>query len=199
MFSNIVVSDDKKSQIYQLKNDQKVNFLVFVGNKKNISLNLKIHLAKNNLVNVYGLDLNDGNNKKYCLEIYHHDQHSTSNIAFLSLAKNRAKSSIFCQTYNAKNKKSNVINQNIKGFVFDDKSSIDALPSLDINNSNVVANHMVNVGQIDPKIIFYLGSKGFSKQEVYSFLINSFKQQIIKQFPQLQKSIIYTINSFWGK
>lgn len=195
MLSSIIL-DDKKTYVFDLKDKQKFNLLIFVGNKKDTSLKVRINLAKENVVNVYGLDLNKGKQKKYYIDVYHNDNCSTSNISFLSFAKNHAKTNIYCQSYNKQNKINNKINQNIKGFILDDNSSIVSLPSLDINDNNVIANHIVNVGQIDPNTFFYLGSKGFTKQEAYSLLINSFKSQVIKYFPKCQKSIIDLINNF---
>lgn len=192
-----IIQDDKKTYVFDLKDNQKFNLLIFANNKKNINLKIKINLAKKNIVNIYGLDLNKEKEKKYSIDIYHNDNHSISNISFLSLAKNQAKTCIYCQSYNKKGKINNKINQNITGFILDDKSSIVSIPSLDINDNNVVANHIVNVGQINPNTFFYLGSKGFTKQEVYSLLINGFKSQIIKDFPKQQKSIIYSIDNFF--
>lgn len=192
-----IIQDDKKTYVFDLKDNQKFNLLIFADNKKNINLKIKINLAKKNIINIYGLDLNKGKEKKYSIDIYHNDNHSISNISFLSLAKNQAKTCIYCQSYNKKGKINNKINQNITGFILDDKSSIVSIPSLDINDNNVVANHIVNVGQINPNTFFYLGSKGFTKQEVYSLLINGFKSQIIKDFPKQQKSIIYSIDNFF--
>ena len=162
-----IIQDDKKTYVFDLKDNQKFNLLIFTDNKKNINLKIKINLAKKNIVNIYGLDLNKEKEKKYSIDIYHNDNHSISNISFLSLAKNQAKTCIYCQSYNKKGKINNKINQNITGFILDDKSSIVSIPSLDINDNNVVANHIVNVGQINPNTFFYLGSKGFTKQEVY--------------------------------
>ena len=192
-----IIQDDKKTYVFDLKDNQKFNLLIFTDNKKNINLKIKINLAKKNIVNIYCLDLNKEKEKKYSIDIYHNDNHSISNISFLSLAKNQAKTCIYCQSYNKKGKINNKINQNITGFILDDKSSIVSIPSLDINDNNVVANHIVNVGQINPNTFFYLGSKGFTKQEVYSLLINGFKSQIIKDFPKQQKSIIYSIDNFF--
>lgn len=192
-----IIQDDKKTYVFDLNDNQKFNLLIFADNKKNINLKIKINLAKKNIINIYGLDLNKGKEKKYSIDIYHNDNHSISNISFLSLAKNQAKTCIYCQSYNKKGKINNKINQNITGFILDDKSSIVSIPSLDINDNNVVANHIVNVGQINPNTFFYLGSKGFTKQEVYSLLINGFKSQIIKDFPKQQKSIIYSIDNFF--
>ena len=193
-----IIQDDKKTYVFDLKDNQKFNLLIFADNKKNINLKIKINLAKKNIVNIYGLDLNKEKEKKYSIDIYHNDNHSISNISFLSLVKNQAKTCIYCQSYNKKGKINNKINQNITGFILDDKSSIVSIPSLDINDNNVVANHIVNVGQINPNTFFYLGSKGFTKQEVYSLLINGFKSQIIKDFPKQQKSIIYSIDNFFA-
>lgn len=196
MLSKIIL-DDKKLYIFDLKDNQKFNLLIFTINKKDTNLRIKVNLAKKNIVNIYGLDLNKGKEKKYSIDICHNDSHSTSNISFLSFAKNKAQTSIYCQSYNKQRKINNKINQNITGFILDDKSSIVSTPSLDINDNHVVANHIVNVGQIDPNTFFYLSSKGFAKQEIYSLLINSFMTQIIKKFPKHQKSIIYSINNFF--
>lgn len=174
MFSNIFITKLNSKQTINLKNNQKVNVYVVANDKNNINKDLKIVLKNNNIVNIYCLILASANKKEIDFNLFHEGNNSISNIYVKALANRKSSVKVNCVSYAKKATKKNEINQMIDGLMFDDKSSIRALPCLDINIDNVIARHTVNIGQVDPEIIFYLNSKGLSTTKAYQFLIDSF-------------------------
>ncbi|GMO14889.1 MAG: hypothetical protein Ta2E_05500 [Mycoplasmoidaceae bacterium] len=64
------------------------------------------------------------------------------------------------------------IQQDINGIVLDDKSSITALPIMNISNNSVKASHSVSIGKVNNDDLFYLLSRGYKKVEAINFIIS---------------------------
>lgn len=173
MHSNIFLTTLKDENI-NLKNNQKVNVYLVSQNNDNVSKTLNIELRKNNEVNLYCLILGNNVTKTFNFNFNHLGNNSVSNIYVKSLANNNAHLHINCISFAKQKTHKNEINQLIDGLIFDNESSIQALPCLDIDVNDIVAKHTVNIGQVDPEIIFYLNTKGLSKTEAYQFMIDSF-------------------------
>ena len=174
MLSNIFLTNSNTTQNINLTNNQKVNLYLVANESKDIEKTVNLNLKNNNEVNLFCLVLANGKDKVFNINFNHLGNNSTSNIYVKALANNKAKVKINCVS-NCKTKThKNKINQTIDGLIFDNESLIQALPCLDINIDDISAKHTVNIGQVDPEIIFYLNSKGLNRLEAYQFLIDSF-------------------------
>lgn len=193
MFSNIFLKNNNEVETISLNNKQKANIYFVANEQKDITKTLNLKLKNNNEVNIYCLLLANKNNKILNINVDHVGNNSTSNIYVKSLANNHATVKVNCISNCASKTKKNTINQVIDGLIFDNDSTIQALPCLDININDIVAKHTVNIGQVDPEIIFYLNTKGLSKLEAYQFLIDSFikdlEPYLIKNKVNIQKDI----------
>ncbi len=174
MHSNIFLTNVSGKQNINLKTNQKVNLYLVANNQKDINKTVNLTLTDNNKVNLYCLVLASGSNKTFNINFNHKGNNSISNIYVKALANNKANVKVNCISSCQNRTKGNAINQNIDGLIFDNDSLIQALPCLDININDIVAKHTVNIGQINPEIIFYLNTKGLSNLEAYQFLIDSF-------------------------
>ena len=65
-----------------------------------------------------------------------------------------------------------------KGYLMDDKSKISSLPILLIDEYDSMANHGAAIGKMSDDELFYLMSRGLSKEEAFMLIING----IIKPF-----------------
>lgn len=68
----------------------------------------------------------------------------------------------------------NQTSQEIKGILLSNSSTIHGEPQLIIDDNNVKAKHAMAVGQIDPKQIFYLMSRGIKKSEAIRLILMGF-------------------------
>ncbi|SDK07305.1 Fe-S cluster assembly protein SufD [Sediminibacillus albus] len=59
----------------------------------------------------------------------------------------------------------------------------DANPILLIDEDDVTAGHAASVGRVDPMQLFYLMSRGISKQEAERLVIHGFLAPVVKQIP----------------
>lgn len=189
MYSNIFLQSNKSHDTINLKSKQKVNVYLVANEEKDMQKTIDINVINNNIVNVYCLILSSGKHKKVDININHHGDASISNIYVKTLVNNAAIVKVNCISNCATKTHKNQINQTIDGLMFDDKSLIQALPCLDINIDDIMAKHTVNIGQVDPEIIFYLNSKGLSTLEAYQFLINSFIKDLKPYLDQYHVNI----------
>lgn len=174
MLSNIFLKNHNAQESFNLKNNQKVNLYLIANDTKDISKTINLSLTNNNIVNLYCLVLSSGKSKTFNINFNHKGNNSISNIYVKALANNKANVHINCVSACKSKTSKNTINQTIDGLIFDNDSTIQALPCLDININDIVAKHTVNIGQINPEIIFYLNTKGLSNLQAYQFLIDSF-------------------------
>lgn len=76
------------------------------------------------------------------------------------------------------------------GLLLSNESRIRAIPVLDARNKDVRLTHEAAVGKLEEEQIFYLISRGFSKDEAISTLVRGFMKVELKGIPdQLKKSI----------
>lgn len=174
MFSNYYLRNTNLTQTLNLKDNQKVNIYLVSNGTDNLNKTVTLSLGNNNIVNIYCLVLSNHQNKVINFNVDHHGNNSVSNIYVKALANNNAIIKVNCVSRNETKTNKNTINQMIDGLIFDDESLIQALPCLDINVDDITAKHTVNIGQVDPEIIFYLNTKGLNNIEAYQFLIDSF-------------------------
>lgn len=64
-------------------------------------------------------------------------------------------------------------------------AEIDTKPELEIYANQVQCAHGATVGQIDEDALFYLRSRGLSKQEAQLLLLNAFAEQLIEKIPDI--------------
>lgn len=64
-----------------------------------------------------------------------------------------------------------LMNSNI---VLNDTARADSIPALKIRNNDVKCSHGSATGKIDPHQVFYLTSRGFSKEKAKSFILEGF-------------------------
>jgi len=174
MSSNIFITNLTKPEAISLQNNQKANIYIVANGKDNCNKELEIILQTKSEANLYVLVIGNGNQKFFNFKFNHIGNNSKSNIYVKALASNKALIKIDCNSKIKEGSHKNEASQTIDGLIFDNQSQIQALPMLDIDTDDITAKHTVNIGQIDPEIIFYLNTKGLSTLEAYQFLIDSF-------------------------
>lgn len=74
------------------------------------------------------------------------------------------------------------------------ENPVGVIPTLLIDNYQVVANHSAFVGGFDNEVIFYLLSRGIPKNEGYNLLIKSFLVGHLEIGDELKEEILKNIN-----
>jgi Fe-S cluster assembly scaffold protein SufB len=190
MDENTVVFIDKKARI---ENGAKANFSGgFIGGKRCIS-NLDSCLVGNNS-NAEDFEVIFGSKKQkfnISSNLFHIGENTNGKVAAKGIF-NDASIGLFKGMVNigksAKGAKSYLSSHSI---LLSNEASSDAIPGLQINNNDVKATHSASVSQIDESQLFYLMSRGFSREDAKKTIVNGFVEPIIMQMhlPDVQLRI----------
>ena len=63
------------------------------------------------------------------------------------------------------------------------ESRSDTIPIIEINNDSVDIGHEAKIGRISDEAIFYLMSRGISKDEAKAMIVRGFVEPISKELP----------------
>jgi Fe-S cluster assembly protein SufD len=128
-------------------------------------------------------------------EVLHVGTHTTSDIQARSVMKDKATSILNSITKIEKGASKSDGQQTGKVLMLDPEARGDANPILLIDENDVTAGHAASVGRIDPLTLFYLMSRGISKDEASKLIIRGFLDTIVSDIPSaaLRESIHETI------
>lgn len=149
-------------------------------------------------VTVELLSLASKSSMQYLQRIEHKAKNTSSNISNFGVALH--KGSIIFDTTGKIQKgmsKSKCV-QLSKGIVMDDISSITSKPILLIDEFDVVANHGASIGKMSDESLFYLMSRGLTKQEAFLLILEGVVRPFIdkledEEFKNLFNERIETI------
>lgn len=163
-------SNLNNNNILTLKN--KDQFFIIDYSPKNVNEKINFSLQPNEIINVY-IYIIANNCKKHYEIICNHKHSSKFNIYIKALTNNKANVLMNVKNLVKQNIANVKINQDIQGITFDDESRINVTPSMLIGNNKIIANHSINIGNINPDALFYLMSRGLNKQKAIEILIKS--------------------------
>jgi Fe-S cluster assembly protein SufD len=89
-----------------------------------------------------------------------------------------------------------ICHQKAKGLTLSKKAKIKAMPNLFINEYDVIANHACAIGSINEDDLFYLMSRGLSREEASKLIVMGFVAPLIAKVENedLQKEIYQKFN-----
>jgi Fe-S cluster assembly scaffold protein SufB len=110
---------------------------------------------------------------RYSISVYHHNKMTSSHLFNHGICLDQHKLSFLVNGYDIKDNWETIINQDNKIICLENnKASIE--PNLYINNNEVEANHSAYIGKFNKDIVFYLMTRGLTKEESYRLLIKAF-------------------------
>lgn len=139
---------------------------------KNIDDVLNFSVKQNCVLNIHCLIVNSKFDKSYTFAI-NQEKNSTVNIYVKCFGFNSSSTKVFIDSKIPKSAENILLNQEINGYIFNDNSTILAIPSMLVDNNKIVANHSVSVGSINPEKLFYLTCKGIDFKTAKTVLIRS--------------------------
>ena len=90
----------------------------------------------------------------------------------ISCVSNKNQINIIEQINVNEESKNNIANERVRGLV--DGGNIEVLPNMCISTNDIVANHFVTISSYDPNSLFYLESRGLSKDQAKSLIKKSY-------------------------
>lgn len=113
------------------------------------------------------------------INIYHKVGHTSSTFENYGIAKDNAKMILNNNATITQGASKAQVIQKAKGLTLSKTASIKAMPNLYIDEYDVIANHSASIGSISKEDLFYLMSRGLTKEEATSLVVIGFIKPIV--------------------
>lgn len=157
---------DSNFSIVDLNKSNQIKFIL-QANYENVSASFNLLLIAKDKQKRIDIECN--------LESFNNDL----KINVFCLAFDNSKIKVFIKAKNT-NKKKNDINIAINSVIFGDNSTFSACPIFDFNSNEINAKHSVKIGSLNDKEVNYLISRGISKENAKTMLLNGKIDAILK-------------------
>lgn len=155
------------NSVYLLKNENKVSLDIYLGSDSKLDLN--------------GAAINSTSKEQTInINVYHDNINSETNMYFYGICLNDSRLNINTDGIIKKGAINSIMHQITKGLIISPNSMISANPLLHIDDNDVLASHGASIGTIDDEELFYLMSRGLTKEESEELIIKGFLQPIIR-------------------
>lgn len=117
------------------------------------------------------------------IRILHKESHAQSSILFRVVARDKAHNVFTGNLHipsNCKDVSAVQINNNL---LLDSTARAESIPKLEVFADSVKCEHGATVGEIDDEQLFYLASRGISKDEARRMIVEGFLAEVIREFP----------------
>jgi len=145
------------------------------------NLNIKLK-EKNCYSNMYGFyALRKKSHVDNHTTVDHIDENSISNEHYKGIMDNNSNGVFNGKIFvRKKAQKTNAFQSN-NNIILSDEAKINTKPQLEIWADDVKCSHGCTVGQLDKEAMFYLQSRGISKEKAISMLLGAFSEEIIEK------------------
>jgi len=147
---------------------------------------------------MYGLVFADGRQHlDYQTRQDHLAPHTESDLLFRSALLDRARTVLRGVVHLRPVAQQTSAYQSTHSLLLSEKARADALPILEIEADDVRCKHGSTTGRVDDEQVFYLMSRGLSRQEAQRMIVQGFFETVISEFPVegMQEKIRLAIES----
>ncbi|QGS52191.1 SufB/SufD family protein [Spiroplasma tabanidicola] len=142
----------------------------------NISINLR---DENSSVEYYSASIaNQEYKKNSIIKVCHLARNTKSNICAYEVLKNKSKGFIRCISDIKNGSSSSEAHQELRLLVLDKEAKANSDPVLLIDENDIVASHANAIGMLDPDQIFYLRSRGLTKQQSQELILMGYFEPV---------------------
>ncbi len=213
-------------EIYQYKNAKLLFSTLQSETKKNISTSsINFHLSKEAFLSMFVLNRE---NSKSDIRVFLKETNAQAKISGILLSSKRKESDIFCKVEHSSKKCSSeqnwrllsadssttsvkgkiVVKKNAKGsngkfysksMILGDEAASYSKPELEIFEDEVSCNHGASFGEIDKNLIFYMQSRGISKNEAIKVIIKAFVNEVISDDKEILDKYLLEMEDFFRR
>lgn len=181
----IFENEDLKASVnvnVELKENSNFKLYNVITTSNNVEINIMCYM---NEINSSFESLNvvlasDESNYHSYIDVKHNAKNTNSNVEVYAIAKDNAKITLDNNATIKKGCSKTIAHQKAKGLTLNKKSVIKALPNLFIDEYDVIANHAASIGSLNPEDLFYLMSRGLTKEEASKIIIMGFITPLIE-------------------
>ena len=123
--------------------------------------------------------------------IMHNAENCVSDQAYKGILNNHSKANYFSNTFVSQNAQKTEGYQLSKGILLTDNCSFFSKPELRIFNDDVKCSHGSTIGPVDKSALYYLRSRGISKNEDMKMIISSFVEEDLQNLDKDTVRIVH--------
>jgi Fe-S cluster assembly protein SufD len=114
--------------------------------------------------------------------IHHNASQTSSDLVYKGALQGTSRATFFGNILIEPHAKATSSDQTNRNLILTDGAKADSIPFLEINNSDVVrCGHHSSVGQVDEEQLFYLESRGISREEAARLLVFGFFAEVLER------------------
>jgi len=133
-----------------------------------------------------GVVITNSTNCNNSLKVNHIAPSSVSDCSFKTVSRGNANVTFNGKILVEKNCSNSVSNQISKGLIMNKEARVNLIPKLEINNDDVICSHGAASGKPDENVLFYLTSRGISREEAEKIYIQGFLGEFIDKIDNAQ-------------
>lgn len=194
---NLLKGKNSKEIDIQAKLSSNSELNINCADVTNSDTNLNCDVYLNNELAKFNWNLSclgqDKNKKNHNVKVHHISKNTIADITNYGVSKESSK--IIFEGYNKiyENATSSKTKQDSKIIVFDNNSYGRADPKLLVDNNDVVASHSASIGQLNEDHLYYLMSRGLSRDQSRSLITLGYLKPICDHFSSDKKKEIEDI------
>lgn len=151
-----------------------------------VSFDQNIRLqGKNSSLEMKNVIINSSSkNHDYSFQIIHEAEQTASQMTNFGICNRISKLNIATDGIIIKGAKGTDLKQKNKGLILDEKSAIAASPWLEIGEHDCLASHGASIGAIDDDELYYLMSRGLTKEQSEKLIVGGFMNPLLGEVPE---------------
>lgn len=193
-----ILNSNSSKRVFDVYGELIINEILLEKSNESFTCNL---LGENSSVNKKLLAFAD-NMDQYVLERVNHKVSKTySNISNIGISMNGANINFDITGYIKKGMPKSNCRQLSKGVVMDNESSVTAKPILLIDEYDCFASHGATIGKMSDEDLFYLMSRGLTKNEAFFLILSGIIKPFVDRLPseELKNDTMKRINDMIEK
>ena len=178
---------------------EKAKLNMFVLNRENTKNDIRIFLKKkSSQANINGILISSEKKQSdiFC-KIEHHSKDCKSQQNWRLLSADSSTTSVKGKILVKKNSKGSDGKFYSRSLIIGDGASSFSKPELEIFEDEVSCSHGAAFGEIDKNLIFYMQSRGISKNEAIKIIITAFINEIVSNDEEMLETYIAEMQDFF--
>lgn len=160
---------------YEFYLHKKSNFNFCFNIQTSLKVDVKLDIDSGSCANIKGLyNLYGSDNAQISTSQNHLEPEATSNLLVKGVVQDMAAIDYKGKIFVAENAYGSSVSQKNKTLILSENAKVTSSPSMEVLNKNVQCAHGSAASYVDEEQLFYLQSRGLSKQAAVKLLINSF-------------------------
>lgn len=186
--NNFWFIDQPFTNRFLIKQNQEIQHYYLVIAKENVDVEFYYELEEAASASVTVLVIAT-NNAKVNLRVqsYSNSFGAQFNGEVTVLGLKQSESKISMDSHVESNIKQNKVNQQILGLILSPKARITGQPNLKIDTDEILAKHSLNIGSLNKEELFYLQTKGISKNEAQRLIISGLVNEVLNSLEEVEQ------------